>query len=75
MSDGWAVEVQTKILGDSGHSTQIFNARLADRVAAEEAVKKHINATPDVIVRAIKPVPASTFDGMNVKPGTVSQWI
>jgi hypothetical protein len=45
MSDGWAVEVQTKLLGGSGHSTQIFNARLADRVAAEEAVKKHINAS------------------------------
>jgi hypothetical protein len=75
MSDGWAVQVQTKLLGGSGYSTQIFNARLADRVAAEEAVKRHINATPDVIVRAIKPVPASAFESMNVKPGTVGQWI
>jgi hypothetical protein len=74
MSDGWAVEVQTKMLGGSGHTTQIFYARFADRIAAEEAVKKHIHATSDVIVRANKPVSASTFDGMNVKPGTVSQW-
>lgn len=48
---------------------------LPDELGAEEAVKKRINATPDVIVTAIAPVSASSFEGMNVKPGNVAQWI
>jgi hypothetical protein len=58
-----------------GESTQTYYARVPDRLGAEEAVKKRINATPDVIVTAIAPVSASSFEGMNVKPGNVAQWI
>jgi hypothetical protein len=74
MSDGWAVEVKMKVIG-GGESTQTYYARVPDRLGAEEAVKKRINATPDVIVTAIAPVSASSFEGMNVKPGNVAQWI
>jgi hypothetical protein len=74
MTDGWAVEVKMKVLG-GGESTQIYNARVPDKLTAEEAVRKRVNATPDVIVTAKSPVSASVFEGMNVKPGDVSQWI
>jgi hypothetical protein len=74
ISGGWAVEVRRKILG-GGESTQTYYARVPDRLGAEEAVRKWINATPDVIVAAITQVSASSFEGMKVKPGNVTQWI
>jgi hypothetical protein len=73
MSDGWAVEVKTKVLG-GGESTQIYYARVPDRSVAEAAVRLRINATPDVGVTAKAPVSATTFEGMKVAPGQVSQW-
>jgi hypothetical protein len=72
MSYGWAVEVKMKVLG-GGESTQTYYARVPDRLAAEEAVRKRISATPDVIVTATAPISALVFEGMNVKPGDVSQ--
>jgi hypothetical protein len=74
MSDGWAVSVKMKVLGD-GESTQTYYARLADAVGAEEAVKRHIGATPDVRVKAEKMIPGSVFDAQRIAPGGVGQWI
>jgi hypothetical protein len=73
MSDGWAVGVKMKVLG-GGESTRTYYARVPDRLAAEEAVRKRIKAADDVIVTARTLVLASVFEAMNVKPGDVTQW-
>jgi hypothetical protein len=73
MSDGWAVEVQTKLLGGIGHSKEIFYARFASQPAAEKAVRNYINATADVIVRGIRPVAGKDFEAMNVDSGMIDQ--
>ena len=74
MSDGWAVEVKMKVLG-GGESTKPITLVFPIDWELERPVRKRINATPDVIVTAKAPVSASTFEGMNVGPGLVSQWI
>lgn len=74
MSDGWAVEVVIQVLG-GGHSTQVYNARVSNKTKAEELVKKHIGATPDVRITAVKPISASDFEAMKINPGQVGQWI
>jgi hypothetical protein len=74
MSDGWAVSVKMKTLG-GGESTRIYYARVADALGAEEAVKRHISATPDVRVKAEHVTSASAFDAQKIAPGGVGQWI
>ena len=73
MSDGWAVEVKMKVLG-GGESKQTYYACVPDKLGAEDAVRKRINATDHVIVTARNLVLASVFEAMNVKLGDVSQW-
>jgi hypothetical protein len=72
--DGWAVEVTTKVLG-GGTSQQVYYARFSDPSAAEEAVKKRVNATPDVKIAARKRVPANAFEAMKIQPSQVGQWM
>ncbi|SRR5229473_2842137 len=68
-----AVEVKMKVLG-GGESKQTYYACVPDKLGAEDAVRKRINATDDVIVTAGNLVLASVFEAMNVKLGDVSQW-
>jgi hypothetical protein len=73
MADGWAVEVTMWVMG-GGQSKQTYYAHVPDRTAAEEAVKLHILAPPDVKVEARKPVAHNAFVGVNIPEGGVGQW-
>ena len=73
MSDGWAVLAITKVLGGDD-SRQIYYARFEDRVEAEEAVRRRIDATSELILDAQTRIEGRVFDEMKVKQGTVSQW-
>ena len=74
MADGWAVKVIMKTVG-GGSSDQIYFAHVADRAAAEETVRVHISASPDVTIVGEKVVSHSSFEGMRIGEGKVGQWI
>ena len=74
MSDGWAVEVVTKVFG-GGETSRVFYARCSDRLVAEEAVKKRISPTADVLVTAKEVVSSEKFNQMQIEIGQVGQWI
>ena len=74
MSDGWAVLVKVKTLS-GGETKQIFYARLSDATEAEEAVKRYINASPDVVVQAQNKITPGVFEGVKIAPGGVGQWM
>jgi hypothetical protein len=73
MSDGWAILVITKVVG-GGESRQVYYSRFEGRVEAEEAVKRRIGATSDVVLEAQTLIKGRVFDEMKVEPGEVSQW-
>ncbi len=56
VANGWAVDVTMGVVG-GGTSTQIYYAHVPDPKDAEEAVRTRLAATPDVKVRAIRPIP------------------
>jgi hypothetical protein len=70
MTDGWGVTVRIKTFGGA-ESVEIYYARFPTRADAEEAVKRHVNATPDVVVEARGRMFGQQFDEMNVGPGQV----
>ncbi len=72
MADGWAVLVKMGVIG-GGESTQLFYAHLPNRMDAENAVKKHISASPDVRIEAQKSVPHNAFVEMHIPEGGVGQ--
>jgi hypothetical protein len=73
MADGWAVEVTMEVVG-GGESKQIYYAHCPVRAAAEEVVKRHISAAPNVKVHAKECVPHDAFVSMDVPEGGVGQW-
>jgi hypothetical protein len=73
MSDGWAILVITKVRG-SADSRQIYYARFEDRVEAEQAVRRRVGATSELMLDAQTRIEGCVFDEMKVKPGTVTQW-
>jgi hypothetical protein len=58
-----------------GESKQTYYAHIPDRSAAEQAVERHVAATPDVKVEAKAIVPHNAFVEMHVPEGQVSQWM
>lgn len=74
MADGWAVEV-TMATDGGGISKQLYRAHIPNKLMAEESVRRHISATPDVRVVAIKLLAHNTFVGANIAEGAVGQWI
>jgi len=73
MSDGWAIVVIKKVAG-GGESRQIYYCRFEDRVEAEEAVRKRVGATADVVLEAQTLIEGRVFDETKVEQGEVSQW-
>jgi hypothetical protein len=72
MSNGWGVHVKT-ISREGNASSQMYYARVSDRIAATEAVRRHIKATTDTVIEARKPVQSSVFDALDIEAGQVGQ--
>jgi hypothetical protein len=53
---------------------QVYYARYLDPVAAQAAVRKHLDAGPNIIVRAKKRVSANAFEARKIKSETLSLW-
>ena len=64
MSSGWAVNVRARMSDDIGAS-ETYYARVSDRHAAEEAVRRYLDA-PTHIIEARLPVQSSVFDALNI---------
>jgi hypothetical protein len=73
MSSGWGVHVQV-ITREGKKSSQMYYARVPDRIDATEVVRQHIGAAAAVI-EARKPIQSSVFDVLNIDIGQVGQWV
>ncbi len=73
MSDGWAVKV-TKSVAGGWESTVEYVAHIPDPYAAEEAVRKVVQATPDTHVRFDRRVDPRVFRLRGIAPGAVEKW-
>ena len=69
MSSGWAVTVRAR-MSDDIEASETYYARVPDRQAAEEAVRRYLDA-PTHIVEARLPVQSSVFDALNIPNGQV----
>jgi len=69
MSSGWAVNVKTSVSNDL-ESSETYYARVSDRKAAEDAVRRHL-AVPSHIIEARLPVQSSVFDALGISDGAV----
>jgi hypothetical protein len=74
MSDGWAVKVTRQAMDGSIPQTELWYAAIADRVEAEEEVRKHVSAPSDASEVAEKTVPEAVLRGMSLNEGQVGQW-
>lgn len=66
---GWAVRV-TMPNGPS----QVIYARLAERLVAEEAVRRMVGREAGATFEAFEWVDDAVFDDMNITDGRVGQW-
>lgn len=64
MSSGWAVNVK-KIVSNDLETSETYYARVSDRKAAEDAVRRHL-AVPSHIIEARLPVQSSVFDALGI---------
>ena len=64
MSNGWAVNVRM-IASDDLESSETYYARVSDRRAAADAVRRHLGA-PSHIIEARLPVQSSVFDALGI---------
>lgn len=65
MSSGWAVNVRAR-MSDKIEASETYYARVSDRQAAEEAVRRYLNA-PTHIIEARLPVQSSVFDALKIR--------
>lgn len=74
MSSGWSVHV--KVTTREGvTSSQTYYARVPDRLAAAEAVRRHLGAPAGAVIEARKPVQSSVFEALDIDAGQVAQWV